>query len=78
MISFLFNLINYLCISVYVSVQSGDGESDIILGDGNLHDGNAISHHRASEMSLTEQDHHIIIQVSDADAEQDKGLILSF
>lgn len=62
---------------VYVSVQSGGGDSDIILGDGNLHHGNAITHHRASEMSLTEHNHHIIIQVSDADAEpgKDKSLV---
>lgn len=58
-----------------MSVQSGDGDSDIMLGGSNLHHGNAITNNRVSGMSLTEQNHHIIIQVSDADVEPDKGLI---
>lgn len=44
-----------------------------MIGGTNLNADAATAHPRISDISLTENSHHIVIQVSDADVESSKG-----
>uniref|UniRef100_A0A1B6DBY3 Nonsense-mediated mRNA decay factor SMG8 n=3 Tax=Clastoptera arizonana TaxID=38151 RepID=A0A1B6DBY3_9HEMI len=57
-------------------VHSGDGDSDLMIGDPNLNAEAATVHPQISDTSFTENNHHIVIQVAETEVESSKEKFL--